>query len=126
MKTIAFAILTLLTLPITFAQYQASNRIEVETQKEEGLTTIHWTSHQEVNSSYYLIERSDDGIQFYTIGQTKAGSSTYRSTDYAFEDVEAREQFHTYRVTLVLMDGQQISVLEQPNAYDNLVDTLGK
>lgn len=127
MKTLALTIITALTFQITIAQnHYSKNRVTVKTEKEDGITTVNWTSYQEVNTSYFLIERSDDGINFYTIGKEKAGSSTYTAKEYSFEDVDVDSQFHTYRVTLVMMDGEQISTIEQFSNYDNLVDTIGK
>lgn len=127
MKTLVLTLITTFSFHIIMAQaFFPKNEVVVHTESEDGVSTINWTSYQEVNTAYYLIERSDDGKQFYTIGKTKAGSSTYSATDYTFEDVDAGENFHTYRITLVFMDGQQISVEEQNNSYDNLVDTIGK
>tara|TARA_B100001109_G_scaffold255772_1_gene260728 strand:+ start:9834 stop:10220 length:387 start_codon:yes stop_codon:yes gene_type:complete len=83
--------------------------LKVEHIEESNLLT--WTSNREVNSSYYLIERSIDGKPFEIIGKIKAGSSTYSTTYYEFEDMAFENSSLTYRLSLVLMDGESITIL---------------
>lgn len=106
----------LLFFAILFANYSNteaqpsnhSNQIEISTELEDGTTIINWSTNQEVNSKYFLVEKSIDGVQFEVIHQQKAGSSTYGVSNYSFEDAGEINVYTQYRVVLVTMEGQRI------------------
>lgn len=127
MKTLTIAML--LTIhTISFAQINSntSNQIVLSSEKEDGITILNWESNKEVNSSYYLIEKSINGENFETIATQKAGSSTYQNTAYYYEDVEESNASTQYRITLILMDGTAISTQSIINEEMNLAIIIAK
>ncbi len=127
MKTLTFSILILInTLQFSIAQTNPNeaNQIQINTELEDGIIVLKWESNREVNSSYYLIEKSIDGKTFEIIGTQKAGSSTYQSTAYSFEDVSEEEG--SYRISLVFMDGRSISVYSNFQTNQGLAESLVK
>ncbi|MEQ8908314.1 MAG: hypothetical protein RIC95_03915 [Vicingaceae bacterium] len=100
------------TTPFAQGNDLKANQVELNCKEADGITLLQWTSNREVNTSYYLIEKSVDGKAFETIGKVKAGSSTYSTTHYEFEDIAKEEIFVKYRLKLILMDGQSISILD--------------
>lgn len=128
MKTLALIILLAInSTQFAFAQNDLEkNQIALSSYYEDGVTIINWVSTQEVNTSYYLIEKSLDGENFYTIGEVKAGSSTFSQKEYSFEDVESDSGLAKYKVTLVLMDGNTISTLLESSSDMNVANSIEK
>jgi len=117
MKTLALTlIISLSSFTFTFAQNNSTpiNSISLEVEMEDGVSILNWESNKEVNTSYYLIEKSIDGKNFKTIATQKAGSSTYQTTNYTYEDVEDNAQVANYRIKLILMDGSSLSAMNHP------------
>lgn len=102
------------------------NQIEVITEVEDGTTTLKWNTNREVNTSYFLIEKSEDGEHFEILSTAKAGGSTYQNTTYEFEDTEEVNSYSTYRITTVLMDGSIISSLSETNQNVNLTQFIAE
>jgi len=60
MKTLTTTIALLITFVFTTIA-QPSNHIEVVTTQESGSTYISWTTQTEVNTSFFIVERTIDG-----------------------------------------------------------------
>jgi len=129
MKTLAFSLIILInTIQFSTAQNHPNkaNQVSISTETEDSITTLYWESNREVNSSYYLIEKSMDGKTFEKVGTQQAGSSTYQTTNYSFEDVENTNGFAQYRITLVLMDGNTLSTLSEDSFNENITEAIAK
>jgi hypothetical protein len=128
MKTLALTILLAInTFQFTYAQNDLEkNQIELSSIYEDGVTTLNWVSSQEVNTSYYLIEKSTNGIDYHILASIKAGSSTYSKSTYSFEDAEGNNGIAQYKVTLVLMDGNAISTLLESPSDVNVANSIAK
>lgn len=101
-------------LLITFSQVQAQttsneNRIETFAFVEDSTVFLSWKLNREVNTQYFVIERSSDGAAFETIATADAKGYTVHSSSYDFEDVAFDGNNAGYRVILVTMDGQRIA-----------------
>ena len=68
---------------------------------------LNWVSEQELNSSHFEIERSDDAVKFETRGRVNsAGNSSTRIT-YAFTDpINTSSKIVYYRLKMVDLDGK--------------------
>ena len=124
MKNI-ISILTILfaSITISIAQISYSNTsIDFQVEMEDGIVVLIWDTDREVNSSYFLVERANTSGKFEIISKLKAGSSTYQRTSYEFTDVSSQEDFYSYRVTLVYMDGTSISTLPESLEEMNVTD----
>lgn len=124
MKTLALIILTIINLN-TFSQIKP-NMVTITIEKEDGINVLSWESQKEINTSYYIIEKSINGSDFEILGTQKAGSSTYHNTNYSFEDVEDVDQDLTYKITLVLMDGTTVAAIKDQKNDDNLTKVFVK
>lgn len=82
---------------ISFSAYQEFSDIRLS-----------WTTSQEVNSDYYQVERSIDGLSYQPLGQVKSKTKKKKTTHYTFVDPSG-SQFNTshllYRIKHVDMDG---------------------
>ncbi len=113
MKTLTSTIaLIILTTGLTIAQNATlkTNEIAINLEVEDGMTTVFWSSNREVNTSYFIIEKSVNGKAYTALGTRAAGGSTHQAETYSFEDVASDSALAQYRVTLVCMDGSRYSV----------------
>ncbi|RYY56687.1 MAG: T9SS type A sorting domain-containing protein [Chitinophagaceae bacterium] len=70
---------------------------------------LNWTSVNEVNAANYIIERSADGLDFSSIGVTKAEGGEKETVRYSFIDREILNQpalILYYRLRMVDNDGK--------------------
>ena len=66
---------------------------------------VKWSTSDEINVQYYEVQRSDDGISFYTIGQVAARNLT-AVQQYSFTDSKALNNVNFYRLRSVDTDGK--------------------
>jgi hypothetical protein len=52
----------------------------------QQIVTLNWSTQTEINSKYYVIERSLDNIKFEAIGVVTAAGNSFTLTDYSFKD----------------------------------------
>lgn len=122
MKT-RIAIIALIILASFNASAQQSfttNTISVRTEGNEEFTTIHWSVSREVNSSYFLVQRSLDSQEYKTIHSQPAAGSTHAKTEYTFEDLTIDDSPSTYRIIMVLMDGTRIAGYQDIKSVSDL------
>ncbi len=84
-------------LPVNLVQFSAS--------KNNGTAMINWTTTDEINVGYYEVQRSDDGIVFYTIGTVAARNQTDLQ-QYQFADSQPLKEQTYYRLRSVDIDGK--------------------
>lgn len=129
MKTLLISLLFMLqSIVLIYAQTPpiGPNHVVLQTEIEDEATILTWESNREVNTDYFIIEKSIDSNEFETITTQRAGSSTYKKSTYRFEDVEENIGLTTYRITLVLMDGNTISYLPSDSNLKSLAEAIEK
>lgn len=80
---------------------------EFSCHQEERSIAIKWTTDWEVNSDYFMLERSEDGVNFYPFIQTKAQGNTSLPTDYIISDDIPALGTNYYRLTEVDLNGEK-------------------
>lgn len=67
-----------------------------------------WKTATELNTDYFSVERSDDGFNFYEIGNVQAAGYANESHAYTFKDQEAvtNNRYIYYRLKVVDFDGK--------------------
>ena len=81
--------------------------------------SVFFETISEMNTNYFVIERSTDAINFIHAGTLKAGGTTTAKTEYEFnDDIENVKGANTlyYRIKLVDIDGN--------TTYSNIVSAL--
>jgi hypothetical protein len=66
---------------------------------------LQWQTTSEINSSYFLIERSSDGINFSTIGKVSAAGNSNSLKQYSFVDLSPL-RVNYYRLKETDLDGK--------------------
>lgn len=87
------------SLPVSFLYFTAS-------QKNERAIVLAWKSSREINSSYFEVQKSNDGILYMAIGRIAAAGATGVATDYNFTDQEPINGPNYYRLKQVDLDGR--------------------
>lgn len=90
------------TLPVSF--------LDLTAVKENSSVLLTWKVSYEVNTQYYIVERSTDGFNFTAIGSTsfKEGPALGNTYQYTDENVTATGGSLYYRIRELDTDGQFI------------------
>jgi hypothetical protein len=74
--------------------------------QENKTVLLNWRTAHEQNNAYFLIERSEDGINYETIGKIKGKNISNEINEYSFTDFGASEGTHYYRLKQVDLNGK--------------------
>jgi pectin methylesterase-like acyl-CoA thioesterase len=80
------------TVPVTILSFNAAN--------ETNQVKLAWTTSNEINTSHFTIEKSNDGTTFNQLGQVNTGSNNYN-----FIDASPVKNINYYRLKIVDKDG---------------------
>jgi len=85
------------------AKEETKNQSEFASVRARGFSNyqnITWSTSKEVNSSYFIIEKSLNSIKFDSIGRTTASGTSQTLINYTFNDFKVNKDVW-YRITLV-------------------------
>ena len=74
------------------------NLFSINGHNENNVNIVNWVTSSEINNSHFDIERSEDGIDFTKIGETKSGGNTTVNTNYSFTDKAPLTGTNFYRL----------------------------
>lgn len=77
------------------------------TEKDNGVE-VSWTTLQENDSQYFIIERSTDAVNFYETGKVKSKGNSRGPVQYSFTDFSGLSSINYYRLKLVDQDGSVV------------------
>jgi len=92
----AWNINPLSVLPITWVSFTS--------EKQNSVVKLNWKVAEQVNNDHYEIQRSADGINFYSIGELRATGNT--GGDYSFIDANPLPGGNYYKIKQVDKDGK--------------------
>lgn len=84
------------TLPLTL--------VDINVKRAENCNRVEWVTNDELNTDYFSVESSNDGLSFSNRGMVPAigtGGNTYR-----FSDCGTQQQIRYYRLKMVDKDGE--------------------
>ncbi len=70
-----------------------------------AVSHLQWSSLQEQNSSYFEVQRSNDGINYNHLANVMAKGSSDTEVKYGYNDIKAEAGVNYYRLKLVDKDG---------------------
>lgn len=85
------------TLPVLLVSFSG--------QQMDEQINLNWKTASEQNFGYFGVERSGDGINYFSIGQVQAAGSAELGHTYAFMDENPLVKGNFYRLKLVASDG---------------------
>lgn len=75
---------------------------------ENGISVVEWATSAEVNSSHFIVERSDDGEKWSVAGRVNAAHFSEQQTQYLFTDPKASgAKGSYYRLREVDLEGKE-------------------
>ncbi len=83
--------------PVTLVRFTA--------RRSRGTNILSWLTSQELNSRYFIIERSSDGRNFAEISRVDAAGNSASNINYSFTDATAQKGINYYRLKLTDADG---------------------
>ncbi|MEO6869110.1 MAG: T9SS type A sorting domain-containing protein [Ginsengibacter sp.] len=83
-------------LPVTLTDFKV--------QRSGISNTLSWKTSQELNSNFFSIQKSIDGINFTEIGQVKAAGKSETIKSYSFADAAPKKGINYYRIRMVDLD----------------------
>jgi len=87
-------------LPVRFVSFTLA--------RKQADIQVQWSTAQESNSSYFIIERSENGSNWISIGTVKAAGESSALINYTFSDKNANASILYYRIRQVDLDGAYI------------------
>ncbi|WP_185816992.1 PA14 domain-containing protein [Hymenobacter metallilatus] len=84
-------------LPVTLTRFSATS--------QNTMVAVFWETAQELNSAYFVVERSANGQLFETAGQVAAAGTTQQQQQYSFIDHTPLSGLSYYRLRQVDTDG---------------------
>jgi hypothetical protein len=84
-------------LPVILTDFNAN-------LNSNNTVALTWNTQQEMNSAYFDVQRSTDGISWQTVGTVAAQGNSSVVTDYHFTDVTAVNGVAYYRLKMVDLD----------------------
>ncbi len=81
---------------------------------------LDWATETEINGDYFLIERSQNGIDFERLGQIDAIGNSTSTQNYSFIDLNPLQGLSYYRLKIFDLDGTfKYSEIKPINIYKN-------
>jgi len=74
--------------------------------RKAGINILEWQSASESNLSFYKIDKSTDGENWFSIGVINAAGNTSEMSDYKFEDSDKGLGMRYYKLTQVDVEGK--------------------
>lgn len=86
-------------LPVELVAFEASS-------VENGIE-LRWTTATEISNERFIIQRSQNGLEWDQIGEVSGSGNSNELIDYTFEDLNPFQGINYYRLIQVDFDGQQ-------------------
>jgi 3',5'-cyclic AMP phosphodiesterase CpdA len=112
----SFRVVISATLPVSLISFKA--------QYINSKVDLTWATSQEINSDYYLLEKSVDGTNFNYLSKTKAAGNSTRDTYYESIDANPVYGENYYRLWQIDVDGRKTNlglqkiIKEDKNKFD--------
>lgn len=89
--------------------------LSFEAKCDNSETTLYWQTSSEINNDYFVIEKSTDGEDFFSIGNVIGAGNSNSIIDYSFTDDDILNQTAYYRLKQIDFNGE--------HSYSNIIAT---
>jgi hypothetical protein len=86
------------TLPVELVKFSVS-------PYTKSINLLNWITANELNNDYFLIERSNDGARFQSIGKIRGKGNSIKNQEYEFKDYKPFIGSNYYRLKQVDQNG---------------------
>jgi hypothetical protein len=118
-------------LPVVLISFTAS------LNPDQRSVLVEWTTASEKNNHYFIVERSDNGLDFANIGKIEGRGNSSSLEHYSFTDITPGKGKKYYRLTQVDLDGEfdqsqivsvdlsgELDVKLQPTLFNDYMELL--
>lgn len=84
-------------LPVDLADFRG--------QSTSNGNVLTWVTYMEINNNYFVVQRSEDGINFYDVGSLSGAGNSSNIINYSFTDYDIGDNYY-YRIKQVDYDGK--------------------
>jgi len=77
----------------------------LEGDKESDYNLIRWATATEHNTSHFIVEKSEDGYEWKSIGEVQASQNSTQEIKYSLIDQNVRPSYNYYRLKQYDIDG---------------------
>ena len=99
-----FVLTTLFFLTAFFSNAEVEYSTPLNGKEFKMGNRIEWKTAYELNTKLFIVEKSDDGINFYREREIKAAGNSSEEIGYRFMDIGNNNEITYYRLKLVDMD----------------------
>lgn len=85
-------------LPITLVSFTAAKR--------NNTVVLNWATSREINSKTFVVERSNDGLNWIPVGSVHAAGNSINSNAYTLTDILPAGGINYYRLKQIDIDGK--------------------
>ena len=78
--------------------------LDLKIKSEKFNAVLSWSTSEEINNEIYVIERSDNGLTFYTIGTLPGAGNSKSISNYSFIDINSSTGVTYYRLKQIDRD----------------------
>lgn len=89
---------------ISFSGLAPVSLLNFDARRSGSVNNLNWSTSQEVNSSKFIVERSNDGRSFAEIGRIAAAGNSSATRNYNFVDASPVKGINYYRLRMVDID----------------------
>ena len=90
-------------LPVELLSFQAKSNGKYHVQ-------LNWSTATELNNDFFFVEKSTDGIHFYTIAKIDGYENSHQLTHYNYTDDVSAYDILYYRLTQTDIDGHAVDL----------------
>ncbi len=80
------------------------NGIDITAKRQGPNVLLNWSTQSEQNSAYFEVERSFDGLVFFSIGRVQAAGNSSDQRSYSYFDRNAENRLIYYRLKMTDID----------------------
>lgn len=92
------------TQTFTTATVLPINGIDLNAKRQGINVLVSWSTQSELNSAYFEVQKSFDGLVFFTIGRVQATGNSNGQRNYSYVDRNAENRLIYYRLKMVDID----------------------
>lgn len=98
-------LLACLILGISTLEAEVIYSIPLKGQEHQIGSLLNWTTSNEINSQVFIVEKSQNGVDYQVIGELDAAGHSKDDNDYRFLDVGVNDETSYYRLRQLDTDG---------------------
>ncbi len=80
------------------------NGIQLKASRQQTNVLVSWSTQSEQNSAYFEVQKSSDGLAFFTIGRVQAAGNSSGVRNYSYHDLNVENCLIYYRLKVVDVD----------------------